>query len=430
MSELNITPNKMKRSRAQEQCHTRGSTYERSFLRIRVIDLAWFILVNLLVLSTYLETDVSPWFAYVDEVAVLGIAILAAIKAGLADCGKATRYETASLVLLLVFVAVGLIGNLINQIQGSVWAIGVDLLTCCKFFVAFIGGIILFDEDDRLLEMLQCEAKVLSVLLCALAVISIFVDIGMSGTEVRYGLRPFNFIFYHSSAVIWMMVAFTSVLLIDRKKNFVFIVFSLVVICLTLRSKGICWAAFVVLFALSLGKRNRLSAVQIAACLLAIVYFGFDQFMFYYSGDASERSRGAMLIASVQIAGDYFPIGTGFGTFGSAITATDGYYSPLYYEYGLSTVYGLQPFFTSFITDAFWSTVIAQFGVIGLALFIALLILLYKDIRFRSRREWIAPTAAFLYIVIGSLGETAFFSPNSVFVGLVIAALLCKNNVN
>lgn len=410
-----------KRSKGLPTSHNRNSV-----LQARIVDILWVLIINLLLFSVYFEHEVSALFAYVDETVVLGIAMLAVIKSAGKGKSGLTSTEIFCIVTVAVFEGLGLIGNVVSQVQGSIWAIGVDTLACSKFFIALFASVVLFDGDQRLIKMLQIEAKILIPIVFAFAFANIFVDIGMSAGSMRYGLRPFSFIFYHPSIVVWMMVSFVALLMLDRKKNYLYIVMALLIVCLTLRSKGICWAAFMAFMLLTLGKRNKFTLPQMAICLIAVAYFGLDQFMYYYSDDASERSRGAMLLASFEIAGDYFPWGTGFGTFGSAITETEGFYSPLYYSYGLNTVYGLQPYYTAYITDSFWSTVLAQFGVIGLILFVAILVMVYRMIKERAGHAWLAPSVAFIYIIIGSLGETAFFSPNSVLVAIIIAALLRK----
>ena len=44
------------------------------------------------------------------------------------------------------------------------------------------------------------------------------------------------------------------------------------------------------------------------------------------------------------------------------------YYSPLYYQYHLSHIWGLQPYFNVFVADAFYPT-LSQYGIVGVILF-------------------------------------------------------------
>lgn len=65
------------------------------------------------------------------------------------------------------------------------------------------------------------------------------------------------------------------------------------------------------------------------------------------------QARFRLTIASLEIANTYAPLGAGFATFGSNVTTLSEYYLSLYYDYGLSTVWGLRPTGTQFVSDTF-----------------------------------------------------------------------------
>lgn len=81
-------------------------------------------------------------------------------------------------------------------------------------------------------------------------------------------------------------------------------------------------------------------------------------------GVVSTRARSALYGGSVEIATDSFPLGGGLGRFGSHMSRVE--YSPLYREYGLSGVRGLQPDNTLYVTDTFWPMILGESGVLGL----------------------------------------------------------------
>ena len=88
-------------------------------------------------------------------------------------------------------------------------------------------------------------------------------------------------------------------------------------------------------------------------------------------------ARTYMYITSLKVFEDYFPLGPGFGTFGTDSAAK--FYSPLNYHYGLNSIYGLNPdddtAGTTFYSDTFYP-LLAQFGVIGVVLFFLFLTIL------------------------------------------------------
>jgi hypothetical protein len=77
--------------------------------------------------------------------------------------------------------------------------------------------------------------------------------------------------------------------------------------------------------------------------------------------DSSPREK--LYSTAVAIAAGGFPLGSGFGTFGSEASRSD--YSSVYAEYGLSDVYGFSPSAPVFVTDASWATVLGEAGWIG-----------------------------------------------------------------
>ncbi len=89
--------------------------------------------------------------------------------------------------------------------------------------------------------------------------------------------------------------------------------------------------------------------------------------------DAAEGvARIALYIKSVEIADDFFPLGTGQGTFGSI--PVNIIYSNVYYDYELSDIWGLaENDRVNFKMDTHWASVLGEMGVLGLIIYIILL---------------------------------------------------------
>ena len=84
--------------------------------------------------------------------------------------------------------------------------------------------------------------------------------------------------------------------------------------------------------------------------------------------------RILLYATGAEIANARFPLGAGFGRFGGYASALD--YSPLYDEYGLSSVYGLSPEEPYFLMDTYWPHIAAETGWVGAALLLAFYLLL------------------------------------------------------
>jgi hypothetical protein len=118
---------------------------------------------------------------------------------------------------------------------------------------------------------------------------------------------------------------------------------------------------------------------------LLVYYVTFNKLFFYFveGVEVVEMfARPALYFASFDIAIDYFPFGAGFSSFGSYYSGI--YYSPLYFDYGLSNLWGLTPDYPWFISDTFFPMVLAQFGFFGLFVLIACILVLIMKLKFAA----------------------------------------------
>lgn len=101
--------------------------------------------------------------------------------------------------------------------------------------------------------------------------------------------------------------------------------------------------------------------------------------------DASEGiARIALYVQSVEMAKDFFPLGTGQGTYGSI--PVNIIYSDVYYDYELSGIWGLAPNDrVNFKMDTHWASILGEMGVLGMAVYIILL--LYPAFALRQLRR-------------------------------------------
>jgi hypothetical protein len=133
-------------------------------------------------------------------------------------------------------------------------------------------------------------------------------------------------------------------------------------------------------------------------------------------------ARVALYEGAVAIAGDHFPLGVGFGRYGSWVSRTE--YSDVYYEYGLDRTYGLGPEYPAFITDSFWPEILGEAGVVGAAGYLAFLAVIGIQLLRISRRSDMSPLGAGLALgtlmifgqtLVESLASAIFNSPSQVY---------------
>ena len=177
-------------------------------------------------------------------------------------------------------------------------------------------------------------------------------------------------------------------------------------------------------------KLNFKYAVLGMIVICVVVWAAWEKFNIYFVEGLENDSiaRNALYVTSVQVLKDYFPLGSGLGTFG--VDATKVYYSPLYYKYGLNSIWGLSENYDSYIADTYFPVIIAQFGIVGLFLF-------YKFVRFvivKSNRSYInGQRPIYLVIllilstlIIESIAGPMFVMTTGVTLLMLLAYCICE----
>lgn len=348
------------------QVHPAGA---RHLLDARLSDLGWTALFTALLFAPALK-GIVPLSTYADEMAALLLLLAAVAKAvRTRDAALLTPGERHAAVCAFLFVCITLVGNVAADVQTGLRPVATDLFTCLKFTAALIGALVVFRGNDGASPLMQSAAKALIAVCFACAVPSAFVDFGMSSSDVRYGLYSFEFVYSHPTSVNAAMIACLCLLTSDCERNRRWVYLALAVMILTLRSKGIGAAAVIFLCVQTVGQGKKLSKGYLLFAALVALWLGWGQLVGYYTGEGYARPE--LTRAGFEVASDYFPLGAGFATFGSAVTAEPEYYSSLYYAYGLYNVHGLALGATSFLSDTFWPILFGQSGYAGTALFVA-----------------------------------------------------------
>ena len=160
-----------------------------------------------------------------------------------------------------------------------------------------------------------------------------------------------------------------------------------------------------------------------------IIFIGWSQVEYYFVSLGARSARAQLLINSFQIAKDHFPVGAGFGTYGSYYSAI--YYSPLYYKYGLNTIYGLSKELYSFICDSFWPMILGQAGFIGTILYALAVFKLFKRLTQIKKNNvffYVSAIGAMSYLLVESVAATAFVHPLSMPLAMWIGILISNAN--
>lgn len=182
--------------------------------------------------------------------------------------------------------------------------------------------------------------------------------------------------------------------IITRKKKYLYfaIFFSFGVFLTTLKKSIItnlvCWLLYTYKFSNSKNRRNALILLFISTlALLPIIGNELignvgENIDYFNAVGSSDHVRIGMYLASFRIAMDFFPFGSGMGTFASLPSIFDGY-SDLYYKYDVANIGSNSPSDVALgahtLFDTFWPHIIAELGFIGTLIY---LIIWFFPLRF------------------------------------------------
>jgi hypothetical protein len=340
-----------------------------------------FCVLSLLLVVFYdvLSNYANPQFRNIDELFVLFLVSLSLLS--ILKKRKTSIYFTEKLIICALFVILllGIVPYITPNPPNSFKALINDLIIFYKCFGAYFSSRILFthwefaDWENTITHFFSITSFIIILLVIIDAFFVIFPqNAGRLGFEYSAELffghpSRYAFFFQYSFIILFPFL---------KKKNPIFLTTILIFGAFSLRFK---YFGFVVIAVYFLYKKNisitiRQDKVKIILASLFIVTIvlivSWQQIETTYL--SNDWARTALAKTSLRLANDFFPSGSGFGTFGSF--ASGKYYSYIYYKYGLYNIYGLTESQPSFICDTFWPMVIGQFGYIGLIAYLTIVL--------------------------------------------------------
>ena len=391
------------------------------------------VLFDIFIFQNCLITYI-PQLGYIDELFTFMLIILSVFYI-FNGKNKISMYssEVKSIILFFCLLLVGVAGNVMHKIQPEKIAIYKDILAISKFVVCYTFTLIVSNNIDKdlLLEKVAKRSRIYVNIIFTFLILSIIHDIGMS-SDIRYGIRSYKFLYQHPTYLVSAIVIFLCVILSDNRKKFDnFIIFeSIAILFFTLRNKAFVFILgyFFMKLVMKYAKSIKIRYILILAVIgIFSTYNKIMEYASYYLTAA----RPALFIVGYKLACKYIPFGSGFGTFASEISGD--YYSPIYYEYGINVVSGLEETAHSYIGDTFWPYVYGQFGFLGLIIFLWIILNIFKSIQKRYQYNREIQSAAFLlllYILIASTAEAIFTDVTGCFTFAVIATYLGNNIID
>ncbi len=325
------------------------------------------------------------------------------------------------LVAIIIIFFIGIIGNITFRYQ-NIYAVFMDIILVFKGFITYIFASMLFERYSfkKYYKFINNFFRSIVVIIFLLDITNYVIKIYPIG-EIR--MIPTQQLFFtHPTYLASFCVVIMSVLVIlqeEYKNNIFYIILIGSVAFTTQRNKVIIFIViFMLLYYLIIIRNKRIKVNLWGVIAILAIFVGYEQISTYLSN--TEWARTALMNKSIEVANDHFPIGSGFGTFATWNSGVS--YSPLYYKYGLSNVWGLSPNMYQFVGDTYWPAIIAQFGYLGFVLLIYTIIQIYIKISIaKNKYQYMSQISILIYLLILSTSETSFMSPVGPILCLVMA---------
>lgn len=397
------------------------------------------ILFIFLILENILERFISI-LNYSDEI----ITVLALFALGAhflrESTIKITKYNFRLFLCFLAILTIGIIATMRFSMQKEVIAVVKDILAISKFYIIYLFGVICLNKGipQKQLKQISLFSKVYTLILFICGCINLIADIGMS-IGIRNGIRSYVFLYSHETFLVSTVVIMMAVLIVDNfNKNKVFIAIGFIVLGFTLRSKSIIFILAVIVLEYIVrnnefsklkkffSMKTKIKLILAFSFIIAVTFFFVKDKLSLYISFGLTAARPALYITSLKILADFFPLGSGFGTFASYISGR--YYSPLYSQYGIQYVNGLDNVSGyAYISDTYWPYIIAQFGLFGSIIYLYSLFLILKNIlkMYNQKREsFIAALSVYIYMIGACFVESLLTNANIVIIALSLSYYL------
>ncbi len=380
---------------------------------------------------------------YIDELICLIMLLLTFITIAVSKRVFLYQFEIKILIASLLLLLIGIIpyfGNAPNKIPAGF----IDIVVFFKSIsIYFTSRIFLRNwEIANWRKILVPFFTIMAILIGLFVMFDKLYNL-FSYHDIRFSMQSEALFFGHPSRYSFFWIyCFIVLMPFLIKTNRTFLLFILAMGLLSLRFKYFAFVPFgvVVLFTNNILDKIKVKSpvfIFAIALLLGIMLFSvWEHLQINYYSD--KYARSALFRNSFVVAKEFFPFGSGFGTYGSY--ASGKYYSLLYYKLNMANVYGLSPGNSSFVSDTFWPMVLAQFGYLGLLLYGWILFLIFKGLYLFFRIEqdnayrffYLSAILLMVSLVIISSSDSIFVQNSSVmsFIYLACVVNLNKKNLN
>ncbi len=399
----------------------------------------WVVIIYFFAFQRVLVNIWYP-FSYFDEIfTIYSILIIFLNMFNLK--AKLNKSEKNILLLFFILIIIGILGNFIFSILDNNFYIFIDIISTIKVWFAYYAVILISNNKkefwDLLIIKLAKIARIIVIIMFIYFLKSRFVETDMNG-NLRYGIKSFKFVFNvpgNFSKFFYFLIPLLTADLYYKNTLYkkIIIGVSLIIWCFTLRSRAIAFAVTYLIISIIFFSKGKIASIKskfnikmryILFLLLIMLPICWNQIIFYFT--SSTQARAVLLRYSIVTLERFFPLGAGFGTFGSDVAIKN--YSKLYIEYGFDSYYGMGTGEEGmFLNDNYWPMIFGQFGFFGTVLIISILVRFMKmvfKITNNNKYFYFASFCALGFLLLSSVASKSYSEFSSICVFLLVGILV------
>lgn len=386
----------------------------------------YLIILIALIFQDFLTYKI-PFFSYFDELLALALMAFSVLIRAYSHSWTVTRFDIISALSILIYFCSTSMSSFLHQYQNIKISFTAAFLGI-KWFLVFWGTKFLYKKYGFLTGTKNGK----NILYLAIILFGIIENIYYT-KNVSYLFDPGKY--RNSLAPVYLCgvsVMLVCVLLMDwsgTKIEWCCLLLQLENLLFSTKAKGYAAMGLALFFLLIVyGKVKRVKFRHILIVGASLVAVAWDKIYLYYifaADPTRDYARYRLTATGFQILKDYFPLGTGWGTWGSYYAYLE--YSPVYFIYGLQSHHELGIQNKKYMMDTYLGSVLGEsgfLGVISLAIFI--ITLLVMTIKVKDRKVYAAGMFAIAYLLITFIEETGFANPALIGLAVALGMVIAK----
>lgn len=386
------------------------------------LPLLWLFPIAELLSKSY---GIGPLGSYDEVIVMIGTMVVAW------NFFKIWRYSYFRVIICCLFgvVLIGVLSNIYCWVSVGAFDIMIDILTFIKRWIVFFFFFLVPDKAKReIITRSKNISRFVIILIFSMSLITQIIPSFGTGETLSF-LKAYGFIWENGAQTLWLISGSMLLLLHnDSKKNDKLLIMWAVISFLTLKTTS--WCAIMLYYGIYILIRNKrkIKTGHLVVLGILLLVCAYSAIRTYFIDDVNSP-RLVLILFGFITANTFFPLGAGFGTYGSAVA--NKLYSPLYIRYGFRKSYALSNLEGggTVLNDNYLGMLAGQFGYIGIFLTLLMLICFFlylNNEKFNSTREKAFALSTYFTILTTMVASATSNSSMGVWV-MAVLGIVCSN---